>query len=282
VSAFVLGLGLIGYYQRDDDPPLEMARNFYGTVGVYDVNPEDPARRYHSLLHGMVVHGRQFSAAEKQDLPLTYYGEQAGVGRALTYFADKPDLRVGVVGLGVGTLAHYVRPGQSLTFYEINPEVIRLAEKYFTFLSRCGSVCKLVLGDARLSLEREEPQEFDVLVLDAFSGDAPPVHLLTEQAFDLYLKHLRPGGVIAVNITNRQLDLAPVLAGISQHTGQRSVRIDTPNDGGRLLYHADWLLLTKNERFLAATPAAPPPGPLDVKPAVHWTDGYSNLFHLLR
>ena len=279
-----LGLAGIGYCQIDDDPPLAEARNFYGTIAVYDVDPADRAAHHYSLMHGMVVHGRQFRAPEKQDLPLAYYAPRSGVGRALEFFASAPDLRVGAVGLGVGTLAHYAHPGQHLTFYEINPAVIRFAEKYFTYLSHCGPACDLVLGDARLSLERQEPQNFHVLVLDAFSGDAVPTHLLTRQALDTYQKHLRPDGVIAVNITNRQLDLAPVLEGLAEHGGFKTIRVFSPDDGPAQLFHADWMLLTKNERFIRATPPAPPPTLPKPKPKrpLLWTDSFSNLFQLLK
>jgi hypothetical protein len=278
----VLGLAGIGYYQIDDDPPLEVARNFYGTIAAYDVAPENPAEHHHSLTHGIVVHGRQYRAPDKQALPLAYYSEASGVGRALRFFESAGDLSVGAVGLGVGTLSHYAHAGQRLQFYEINPEVVRLAEKYFTYLARCGSACEVVMGDARLSLERQEPQRFHVLVLDAFSGDAVPTHLLTQQAFDVYQRHLLPEGVIAVNITNRQLDLAPVLAGAAEHFGLKTVRIATENDKKRLLFRADWILLTKNERFLAAVRPAPPADLPPPKPPVLWTDSYSNLFQLLK
>jgi hypothetical protein len=278
----VLGLGAIAYAQIDDDPPLEVARNFYGTVAVYDVDSDNRDDHHYSLTHGVVVHGRQYRAPEKQDLPLAYYSEASGVGRALGFFASESDLSVGAVGLGVGTLARYARPGQHFQFYEINPEVVRLAERYFTYLSRCGKACELVMGDARLSLERQEPQHFHVLVLDAFSGDAVPTHLLTQQAFDLYLRHLRPGGVIAVNITNRQLDLAPVLEGLAEQAGLKATRVYTEADRKRQLFRADWMLLTSNERFLAAVPPAPPPNLAAVARKVLWTDSYSNLFELLK
>jgi hypothetical protein len=282
VALALLGCAAIVTNELDDERPLEIARNFYGTVAVYDVDQDDPAAHHYSLTHGVIVHGRQFRAPDKQDRPLAYYSENSGVGRALRFFADDLTLRVGAVGLGVGTLAHYVHAGQHLSFYEINPAVIRLAQKHFSYLSHCGSACDIVLGDARLSLERESPQNFQVLVLDAFSGDAVPAHLLTREALDLYLRHLDPDGIIAVNITNRQLDLAPVLAGLAEHGDFRSVRIYSRDDPRGLLYHADWILLTRNARFLAATPPVLPPELPKPKPAVLWTDSYSNLFQLLK
>jgi hypothetical protein len=277
-----LGLAAIAYYQIEDDPPLEVARNFYGVVSAYDVDATDPAAHHYSLTHGVVVHGRQFRAPDKQRLPLAYYSPEAGVGRALAFFADEPELHVGAVGLGVGTIATYARPGQRFRFYEINPEVRRLAKKYFTYLSTCPGVCEVVMGDARLSLEHEEPQGFHLLVLDAFSGDAVPAHLLTEQAFSVYLRHLRADGVIAVNITNHQLDLAPVLAGVAARYGLGSTRRFTKANAERMLFRADWVLLSKNQRFLAANPTVLPPDANTSRRALLWTDDYSNLFQLLK
>ncbi|HTQ06348.1 MAG TPA: fused MFS/spermidine synthase [Polyangiaceae bacterium] len=279
---FSLGIVAIAHGQADDDPPLAISRNFYGTVAVYDVDANDPAQRHYSLLHGAIVHGRQFRAPEKQDQPLSYYGDVSGVGRTLSYFGALPELRVGAVGLGVGTLAHYVHAGQHLRFYEINPEVVRLARTHFTYLARCGAACDVVLGDARLSLERESPQHFDVLVLDAFSGDAVPAHLLTREALDVYTRHLEPDGVIAVNITNRMLDLAPVLEGLAREAHLKAVRVYSDDDAARELYHADWMLLTRNARFLAAVPPRLPPELPSPKLAVLWTDNHSNLFELLK
>ncbi|MGC4093692.1 MAG: fused MFS/spermidine synthase [Polyangiaceae bacterium] len=204
------------------------------------------------------------------------------MGRTLAYFAHEPELRVGAVGLGVGTLARYVRPGQHLTFYEINPAVVSFAERYFTYLARCGAACDLLLGDARLSLERQDAQRLHVLVLDAFSGDAVPAHLLTREALDVYRKHLRADGVIAVNITNRKLDLAPVLQGLAEYGGFTAVRVFSPDDAPAQLFHADWMLLSQNQRFLAATPPVPPPDAPEPKRPILWTDSFSNLFHLLK
>ena len=138
----------------------------------------------------------------------TFYGENTGVGHAIRFFQSRPNMHVGVVGLGAGTLAAYAKmPGQRITFYEISPEVEKIARTYFTFLKDCAGKADVVLGDARLSLDRAEPQKFDVLVLDAFSGDAPPAHLLTREAFAIYQRHMSPDGIIAVHITNRYVDL---------------------------------------------------------------------------
>jgi MFS family permease len=274
------GLAGIYYYQRDDDAPLAVLRNFYGVVSVYEADKDDPALHHFSLAHGIVVHGRQFVAPEKRRQPVAYYAPRTGVGRALSYFQKQPDMRVGAVGLGVGTIAAYAGAGQSIRFYEINEQVEALAEKYFSFLRDSPGQTKIVLGDARLSLEREATQNFHVLVLDAFSGDAVPAHLLTKEAFAIYLRHLRPDGVIAVNITNRHLNLAPVVTALADAYHLQTVRIFTEPNGKELAYRADWMLLTKNAAFLAETKASPPPGARQSAPLL-WTDHYSNLFQIL-
>jgi spermidine synthase len=286
--AALLGLAGIAYEQADDDSPVDIRRNFYGVVAVYDVDKDDPAQHHFSLTHGIVVHGRQFVLPEKRRLPTSYYAPYTGVGKALSYFQAQPDFRIGAVGLGVGTVAAYVLAGQSVRFYEINQEVKDLAEKYFTFLSGCLGKSDIVLGDARLSLEREPTQHFHVLVLDAFSGDAVPAHLLTKEAFAIYLRHLRPDGVIAVNITNRHLNLAPVVAGVAAAYDLRAIRVYSEPNHAQLQYRADWMLLTRNQAFIAATPRALP-NAADPNAAnaarqlapLLWTDHYSNLFQIL-
>ncbi|HWZ87800.1 MAG TPA: fused MFS/spermidine synthase, partial [Polyangiaceae bacterium] len=281
VGAFTLaGLAGIFYYQWDTDAPLDVRRNFYGVVSVYEADRDDPAMHHFSLAHGIVVHGRQFVSAEKKGQPVAYYAPGTGVGQALRYFQKEPDLRVGVVGLGVGTVAAYVGAGQSIRFYEINDQVEALAEKYFSFLRDSPGQTKIVLGDARLSLEREPNQNFHVFVLDAFSGDAVPAHLLTKEAFAIFVRHLRPDGVIAVNITNRHLDLAPVVAAAAQEYHLQTVRIFSEPDAKELAYRADWLLLTKNAAFVAAVKPAPNPEARS-SAALLWTDHYSNLFQIL-
>ena len=281
-GAFALaGLAAIAHFQADDDAPLEVRRNFYGVVSVYEVDADDPALHHFSLAHGIVVHGRQFVAPARRRQPVAYYAPDTGVGRALGYFQGQPGLRVGAVGLGVGTIAAYTGVGQSLRFYEINEQVEALAKKYFSFLKDSPGQTQIILGDARLSLEREPAQHFHVFVLDAFSGDAVPAHLLTKEAFATYLRHLRPDGVIAVNITNRYLNLAPVVLALAREYRLQTVRIFSEPNNQQLGYRADWMLLSKNAAFLAATTPAPPPGPAKRADPVLWTDHYSNLFQIL-
>jgi protein-L-isoaspartate O-methyltransferase len=273
---------LIGREQFQHDPDeVDVARNFYGVVGVYDVDREDPVGRYRALTHGIVVHGRQFMAPDKRSLPLAYYGPTSGVGRVATLLQTRADLRVGVVGLGVGTLAAYLNAGQTIRFYEINPEVERLARQYFTYLDDSAGKVELVMGDARLVLEAEAPQGYHLLVLDAFSGDAVPAHLLTREAFGLYGQHLAPDGVLAVNITNHKLALAPVIETLAEVNGMQTLRIVTPAQGDQLLYRADWMLLSRDRDVLARVPHTPEAEQVTGKRLL-WTDRYSNLFSVMK
>lgn len=279
-SALFAGVTCILLGQSGSVAPLDIARNFYGVVSVYEFDQGDPTKHRFTLLHGRIMHGRQFAAPEKRALPVSYFSPQGGIGRALSYFQPISNARFGVLGLGVGTVATFTRPGQYLRFYEINPEVQRQAEKYFSYLRDCPAKLDVVLGDGRLSLEREPPQNYHLLALDAFSGDAVPMHLLTREAFAVYLRHLRPDGVLAVNITNQHIDLAPVIYALAAEYELQAVRVISPPDDLRLLYRADWMLLSKNQAFLSAMPKTSERDPNPRR--ILWTDHYSNLFKILK
>ncbi len=254
-------------------------RNFYGVLSV----ETDPVDNTLLLQHGRIIHGIQYLDPTLRGIPTAYYGGDSGIGRALTVMRGRPQpLRIGVVGLGVGTLAAYGRPGDSFRFYEINENVVRLAEEQFEFLSRTPATVEVELGDARLSLERESPRNFDLLVLDAFSSDAIPMHLLTREALDVYLKHLAPGGVLAIHISNLHFDLRAITdalaedAGLAGATLSHLVSAETPGQKS-----SDWALLTREAGFLdheilRDIVAAPQPR------RVRWTDRYSNLFLALQ
>jgi len=194
---------------------------------------------------------------------------------------QQPQAHVGIVGLGAGTLANYAQADQRYRYYEINPAVERLARKHFWSLGDCRGKLDVVLGDARLSMEREPPQNFSALVLDAFSGDAIPTHLLTAEAFATYRKHLAPNGIIAVHVSNGYLDLQPVVQGLATKYGFDMIRVSTRADDSRTLYTSTWLLLSHDPRFLLAQgqPAQPDNAP---SPSILWTDSYSNLFSILK
>ncbi len=245
-------------------------RNFYGALRVTDTGQGNTAARM--LGNGPINHGGQFLSPDRSRWATTYYGPESGVGLALRSHRDKPR-RVGVIGLGAGTLASYGRSGDSYRFYEINPAVIALANTEFRYLRECPSAVAVIPGDGRLALEREPPQNFDVLVVDAFNGDSIPVHLLTREAFATYLKHLRQGGTLAVHVSNRYLDLTPVVRALAEERRMRSTLIVSPADSDRGVYEATWVL--------ASTEVEPDSRPLQGRRFL-WTDDYSNLFHVLR
>ena len=274
-----------------------MVRNFYGTLRVIDVTPPkivliqgaavrllppEPGER--KLMHGTIDHGLQFLGdLERRRQPTTYYGPSSGVGLALREAEERGPVRVGVIGLGPGTLATYGRPGDHYTFYEINPLVIQLAGTEFTFLRDCWAEISIVQGDARLAFERQAPQGFDVLVVDAFSGDAIPIHLLTREAFAVFFRHLKPDGVVAVNVSNRYVNLQPVVLRAAESLGKQAVVIVNPENEERAISSATWVLLSGRRTFFDADfikQASAPPRQLAGLRV--WTDDYSNLLRVIR
>ncbi len=254
------------------------ARNFYGTLQVF--NNVDGG--YRTMLHGQITHGRQNTAQDKLDLPTTYYSPDGGAGKAMQIKAAQGPLRVGVIGLGVGTLLSYGRKGDYFRLYEIDPMVIDIAHQNFSFLARTAAATEIVLGDARLQLEREPAQLFDVLVVDAFSGDSVPIHLLTREAFAQYFRHLKPDGVLAVHITNRFLDLQPVVKTATVHFGRDVRLVNSENIPEKMVFHSRWALISsdpdffKNPQLSNATSIAAPNG---FQP---WKDDYSSIFSILK
>src|ERR1035437_7133721 len=260
----------------------ELVRNFYGGLKVRDNGPATQLDATRTLTHGTINHGEQFLNPARRDLPTTYYGPDTGVGLAIRERGKTRAIRVGVIGLGTGTIAAYGRLGDYYRFYEINPLVLRLAHTEFSFLPDCKAKVDVAMGDARLSLERESPENFDVLAVDAFSSDSIPVHLLTLEAMELYFRHLRPDGVLAVHISNRYLDLEPVLAGETRATGKVARLVDTDDDDTQDVFGATWVLITSpasgfhGEELKNSTE-------IESKRTVRlWTDDYSNLFRILK
>ncbi len=269
---------------------VHRSRNFYGTLSVQqrDVGTDDAAFTFYS---GHIVHGRQFAGADRRPQPLTYYGAGSGVRLAIEHAQRRSDrCHIGVVGLGVGTLATYARPGDRVRFYEINPQVAEVARntEWFHYLADCRGDVEVVLGDARLQLERElaaaGPHGFDVLCLDAFSGDAIPAHLLTAEAFAIYDRHLRPGGVLAVHITNTYLDLYPVVRRLAEHQGFQHTRIYRAAVPNSMLFRNCYMLLSKDREFIRATPEDIESMPVRFRKPRDvplWTDEYGSLLPLL-
>jgi hypothetical protein len=307
LAAGFLGVrDLSGYLQRPDDKDQVVqlrVRNFFGTLRI----EEDLDAGYRLLYHGRITHGLQYTDPDRRHIATTYYSPESGVARAIGFYRQSrkvKDTRVGAVGLGTGTLAAFVgtspdEPRDSICFYEINPNVIKISEPgdWFTYLQDCkarGAKYSIELGDARLSLERQEPQHYHALVLDAFSGDAIPIHLLTKESAHVYLKHLADAehdgedGCLIVHITNRFLDLEPVVEGIAKELGLGCLLIENDN-GSDETYSSDWMILTKNERLLKelkpfAVPAdrAERDPPEEPREPILWTDGKNNLFDVLK
>ena len=257
-----------------------MARNFYGSLHTKNIgDPELPAAR-RQLIHGVIQHGEQWLAPEKAGEPLSYYGPESGVGLAIAT-KTQPDRRIGVIGLGTGTIAAYGRPGDFVKFYDINPQVIVIANKEFTYLSGSKAKVDVALGDARLVLEREEPQHFDILAVDAFSSDAIPVHLLTRQAFEVYLRHLNPDGMLAIHVTNRYLNLVPVVKDIADALHLAAVHVENDADG--VYASTDWVLVARDAALFDKEPLADNTTEIDSDPSRQvWTDDFNNLFNAMK
>jgi hypothetical protein len=286
-TAIVIGTGaLIGYMARAEFKEMSgfrlMERNFYGVLRVRD----DKLDRYTErvLYHGTINHGEQVLDDRFRYLPTSYYGTYSGIGRAIRARQTRGAIRVGVVGLGAGVISTYGRQGDYYRIYEINPLVERIAQTEFSFYPHSQADKRILLGDARLTLERQETQSFDVLAVDAFSSDAIPIHLLTREALTLYFRHLKPDGILALHVSNRYLDLVPVCARGAQEFDKQAMVVSDEGEDEDYLSSSTWVLLTSQpawfhgEAFKAA----------DMSPAKAstkfrtWTDDYSNIFQILK
>jgi hypothetical protein len=257
-------------------------RNFYGALRVKESHVPPGAETVRTLMHGTIEHGTQWFATEFRRNPTTYYATDSGVGLALRFCCDGPR-NIGVVGLGAGTLAAYGKAGDRMRFYEINPMVRPIAENLFTYLRESGAQISFADGDARISLTREGPQHFNVLVIDAFSGDAIPVHLLTTQAMDVYRKQIAPDGILAFHVSNQYLDLTPEVAALAAASGMEARVVDTPPQEWRGEYRATWVLVSNNAAFFAQPQVAAFARGIHEKPGLRaWTDDYSSLLPLLQ
>jgi hypothetical protein len=281
-----LAAGITGYLVQDvslsNAGARTLARDFYGVLAVYDEPGGGSMGPVRVLRHGTIEHGEQFLLPQNQSHPTTYYARRSGAGLAIQALLAQPAIRVGVIGLGAGTLAAYARPGDSYCFYEIDPNVIRIAQSDFTFLRDAAAPPAIVAGDARLSLEREPSRQFDLLAVDAFSGDAVPVHLLTQEAFRLYWRHLKPDGVLAVHVTNRYLKLGPVVAAAAAADGRRAMMVAYSGDRRKNESASDWVLVTSRPGFFDLPDLAAAARPVSIAGTRAWTDDYSNLLSVLR
>ena len=262
------------------------SRGFYGVLRVVREEPGWPDEHLR-LLHGRISHGTQLAAPARRAELTTYFGPSSGVGLAIRRhpkrLAGRP-MRIGVIGLGVGTLAAWSRPGDVVRFYELDPEVARLSggdEPVFTYLRDARGEASVALGDGRLTLEREAPQDYDVLVVDAFSSDAIPTHLVTREAFAAYLRHLAEGGVLAVQITNRYVDLKPVVRGAARALALHAEHVPSLEKG--VLWASDWMLVARDRTLLEEKVVSAATLPrLAGADEVLWTDDWSDLLRVVK
>jgi hypothetical protein len=277
LTAWLTDTGRLIMKEKDDfASAVFVERNFYGALRVEDLGV------IRQLQNGNVIHGKEFLDSGRLLRPTSYYGPQSGLGLALTELGKGGPIKVGVIGLGAGTIATYGRSGDVYRFYEINPAVPDIASRWFHFLPSSPADKKIVLGDARLSLERENPQNFDLLAVDAFTSDSIPVHLLTAEGFAQYWRHLKPDGVLAVHVSNLYIDLAPVVARAAEAQGRIARVVLSPDDAKNAVDLSDWVLVSRNASFFqraALKGAVPVPIPDSIE---LWTDNYSNLWRSLR
>lgn len=269
MAAILAATPALALWQNHRSGLVAAGRNFYGSLRVVDEPATADRPKLRKMLHGMVVHGSQFVGSPLEDTPTAYYGRSSAAGMLLA--RPSGPRRVGIVGLGAGALAAWGRPGDVFRFYEINPIVIDFSRRHFTYLARSSARIEIAEGDARLMLAKEPPQDFDVLVVDAFSGDSIPAHLLTREAFRLYLRHLAPGGVIAFHISNQFADLAPVVRALAADAGISCTRLSSPAEPALGALASVWMV---------ADTARPVSGRPDKR--YLWTDERNSILQVLR
>ena len=281
---------LLNSVVREEAGTIAASRSFHGLLHIAEWEEQDKGT-VREMYHGGVIHGIQYTANNRRNRATSYYGKGTGGWLAVQHHprrAAKKPLQIGVLGLGTGTIAALGRQGDTVRFYEINPDVVRLSREWFSYLQDTEAHVEIVLGDARIHLERElklnQEQQFDVLIADAFSSDAIPLHLLTKECGQVYRHHLKDDGILAIHISNQYLDLIPVTVGLAKELGWEAVLIDSDDNLRDAVWAATWVLITKNETFLASPavqgartkwPDGLPPAPLV------WTDDYTSLFHVL-
>lgn len=277
------------------DSPSEQVvgqrRGFFGVVKVTESGQFGAPDHRYDLINGRIKHGMQYSHPDHSWRPTSYYGPDTGLGFALRLHPKRARggrLRIGAVGLGAGTVASYAKAGDVLRFFEIDPHVAELADVHFSYLRDAkarGADVDILLGDARVVMERlldsNDPQQFDVLVIDAFSSDAIPIHLLTREATQIYRSHLNTGGVLAFNISNRFLDLRPVLVDLARDARLHVLHFETFDDDDMGIDGCDWVLLTDNKTFIGVEEVFVEGSEMDEIEPLSWTDDFSSLFAVI-
>ena len=266
-------------------------RSFYGVLRLAQEHEGEDAQMV--LTHGRVIHGGQFLAADRRSWPTAYYGPESAIGLAMRYHprrlnAGDRSLRVGVVGLGAGTIATHGQPGDYIRFYEINSDVIAISDQHFTYRADSAATVEVIAGDARVRMEaelaRHRPQQLDILAVDAFNSDSIPIHLLTKESAEVYWGHLKPEGLLLFHISNQTVDLEPVVRGLAQQFGSTALRIFDAGDQSRGVKESVWMIVTKNQAFLSAEEIqrAAASLPVSHSPRLLWTDDFASLWQVLK
>ncbi|HTH53770.1 MAG TPA: fused MFS/spermidine synthase, partial [Edaphobacter sp.] len=280
ILVFTLSIALHVSYSRHS---LLSVRNFYGSLRVTQADAPAQHAPIRTLLHGAIQHGTQIFDPAFSRTPTTYYARDSGIGLALRLCCNFQPKNVGVIGLGTGTIAAYGNSGDRIHFYEINPQVPPIAHNLFTYLRDSHAAITITPGDARTSLATEPPQNFDILAVDAFSGDAIPLHLLTTQAIQLYLHHLKPNGILAFHVSNQYLDLAPELSLLADSAHLQARDVITGSAESRGEFRAEWVLMTANPHLFDQPEMIGFADQIYVKPGLRlWTDDYSSLLPILQ
>jgi SAM-dependent methyltransferase len=268
------------YYDYIRTDALVMTRNFYGTLRVKEYDRGEGPNSSRALVHGVINHGWQYTDPDLRKEPISYFGPGSGIARALDFYEGRPR-RVGIIGLGVGSFTAWGKPGDYFRVYELDPDVVKIAREQFWYLSDAKAKIDVVTGDGRLSMERDEPQKFDLISVDAFSSGSIPIHLLTREALRAYKRHLAPGGVVVYNVTNRFVNLAPELKLVAEAEGMKIALIeDSPDDNK--YSGTSYVLVTQNEQLLADKRFAVTGDIEPIKGLETWTDSYNNLFKVVR
>lgn len=284
-ASLVLLLGTTGAVTYDaikfQDYARLTVRNFYGVLRVKEYGTEGEEDHLRRLLHGTIMHGEQYMNGPKREELTSYYQVTSGIGKAIASKQAGGPIRVGVVGLGTGTLAGYGRKGDFYKFYDINPAVVTIARSDFKYLGDSEAKIEVALGDARLTLERDAPEKFDVLAVDAFSSDSIPVHLITREALAVYLRHMKPGGIVAFHVSNRFLNLGPVVGQLARISGAHAVSVYEKGEEDRT--QSDWVLVSLDRKALEDKVIKDVSEPVEERPLWRlWTDDYNNLVQILK
>ncbi len=276
----------VDYERYTREGAIAMARNFYGTLRVTTAGDAGTESERWRLMHGVIIHGEQYRAEDRRTLATSYYSESSGIGRTLQALrSQQPEQprRVGLIGLGVGTLATYGNAGDHYRIYEINPLVVQWAREKFTYLNDSAAEVVTPLGDARLVLESEPAQRLDVLAIDAFSSDSIPVHLITVQAMQAYRRHVTDQGAIVFHITNRYLDLQGVVQQLAEAVGWQAILVEDEPGSDTVGYSSDWVVITANPALLKALQTDGVGKPLrPTRRQPPWSDDFNNLFEVLK